>query len=718
MGIKQGVFKNREGDDIRVSFSGAGVVADDDLLFGTSPVVLSMSGTAGEFSPIKYTTGTIALIAREGEMLDLMTSHIEDVRVMVRNITTGEYIFLGFVSPNTFSQNFDSEVNEFSVEVVDFLGAAKLLPYPFDGLRSRSLREVVTRILYAYFFEIEALVVPKTLRLCAGKGATDEADKYTARYMEMQVSEIAFVESVNPFLPQLVEGVQSSMRWPAGDVTCYAVLEMIANSLLFTFVQDGDRWYLVDDLQTISALSRPQISYTTDDQWSSYTEQEIVQRDGDVYNVTSYSLMDKSVGYSSVEKFGKFTIKNAHESEVPIYPSLFSEELLAGIGTMQKVEKTEDRAAIQWQNLSNVCYDIVTPGARLMTQASLDSEVLAGIPVQLFSGLRDWEKYLMLNVPLAAERQLLLKKKTHFPVELAPRSGIGIYIKMNASVAVGYANDVAPSEFLSNDASCDIFKARIRVGNHYYDAVPTPDYEHDMRQEFWTPLDRTLNTASLRLNGSSEGWYWRKTGGIAFYAGGEYAVWDLNEWNNNIPVGGEVEVEIYAASNEAAELTVVVDSFEIGITTGYADKASYSAHDLETDIVLYTSQGEKAYGEHELPLNVCFGCCRGYLSPYIDGVNYAAPVIVNTELSAYKGFRSYLAYYYDVSDRATLYGTSIDRLAKLVNAGKNYSTELSVSDTSIASVKPYTRVVLNGDACRVVSYEKDIINNVTRIVVL
>ena len=727
MGIKQGVFKNREGDDIRVLFSGAGVVADDYLRFGTSPVVLSMSGTAGEFSPIKYTTGTITLIAREGEMLDLMTSHIEDVRVAVRNLNTGEYIFLGFVSPNTFSQDFESEINEFSVEVVDFLGASKLLPYPFDGLRARSLREIVIRILREYFYEIDSLIVPKTMRLCAGLSATDEPDKYTTRYMEMQVSELAFVETVDPFLPRLAESASGAMRWPAGDVTCYTVLEMMANSLLFTLVQDGSRWLFVDDLQTISALSRPQIAYTTDDQWGSFEEKDIAQLDASDYAVSSYSSMYKSFSYSSVEKFGKFTIKNAYEGEVSIYPSLFSEDLLVGIGTMNKVEKTDDKDAIQWQNLANICYDIADPvtdginctGARITAQATLDYDTLASIPVRLFSPLRKWEKNLMLYVPLAEQQRLILKKKAQFPIELAPRSGIGIYIKMNVGVAVGYATDVAPTEFLSADTYCDLFKARIRVGNHYYDAVPTPDYEHDLRQFFWVP-GAVQNTAILPLGGSmSDKWLWWKRGQIAYYMGGEYAVLDLNEQNENVPVGGEVEVELYAASNAAAGLTVVIDSFDIGITTGYADKVTYSAHDLEKDLVLYASQGDKPYKEHELPLNVCFACCRGYLSPYIDRVNYAEPVLVSgTGLYTSKGFRSYLAYYYDVADRDTLYGTSINRLAKLVNAGKNYSTELSVSDTNIAPVKPYTRVVLNGDACRVVSYEKDIINNVARIVVV
>lgn len=727
MATKRGVFKNREGDDILVAFFGDGVVADDDLRFGASPVVLSMSGTAGEFTPVKYTTGTITLIARDGEMLDLMTSHIEDVRVAVRNTTSGEYLFLGFVSPNTFSQSFDSEVNEFSVEVVDFLGAAKLLPYPFDGLRSRSLREIVIRILREFFYEIDALVVPKTMRLCAGSNATDEADKYTTRYMEMQVSELAFVETVDPFLPRLAENASGAMRWPAGDVTCYTVLEMIANSLLFTLVQDGSKWLFVDDLQTISALSRPQIAYTTDDEWESCNEIELAQLDANTYNVSSYSLMDRSISYSSVEKYGKFTIKNAYEGEVSIYPSLFSEELLVGIGTMNRVEKTDDKDAIQWQNLANICYDIADPvtdginctGARITAQATLDYDTLASIPVRLFSPLRKWEKNLMVYVPLAEQQRLILKKKAQFPIELAPRSGIGIYIKMNVGVAVGYAADIAPTEFLDASTYCDLFKARIRVGNHYYDAVPVPDYEHDLRQFFWR-ADAVENVAILPLDGSmSDKWLWWKRGQIAYYMGGEYAVLDLNEQNENVPVGGEVEVELYSASNAAAGLTVVIDSFDIGITTGYADKVTYSAHDLNTDLVLYTSQGDKAYKEHELPLNVCFACCRGYLSPYIDRVNYAEPVLVSgTGLHTSKGFRSYLAYYYEVADRDTLYGSSIDRLAKLVNAGKKYSAELSVSDTSVSAVKPYARIVLNGDACRVVSMEKDVINNVARIVVL
>lgn len=736
MGVKVGFFKNCENEVVQVSFAGAGVADMEGVRFGASPVIIRMFGEPGKFTPIRYQLGTVTLIAEGKEHLDLMTTNVLDVGVTITNRTTGEVLFTGWVSPNTYSQSLSSRVNELSVEVVDCLGAAKHLEYPFDGLRVRTLREIVTRIMAAYFPALDELCVPLTLRVMPGEQYEHNLDEGTPRYMEMSVSERAFVEDVDPYVPEISEGVSQPMRWPATTLTCYEVLEQLANSLLYSLTQCGNSWEFVDDIQTVTEGVRYYWSYCTDDGWQSLSyDGRDEQREYEGYYVEGGDRADATVAYSCVDKFRKFTIKNNYEEEVRMYPSLFSEGLLQGVGDMSYIPGEGGK---QYQQVESVCYDVLPPaweggryrGAIMMAEATLEEREEEERPATLFSSVLSWDKTLLMYSPTAlpASRPVVLAKKDAFPVEVAPRSGVGIYIKLTAGLVFGTFTS-RPSQYLSDlewrsPQSPGVAYIRIKVGDYWYDALPVyPDMGG--RQEYWGAGDAIDNLAKIPIVGSlSDRGRWYRNDAEMYYTVRIYAaaVRDLHEWNNNIPVGGELRVEVLNAPGKIGDVTAVITDFEVGTCPSYENVRTYTALELSSPITVYDKAVEDGEYEHELPLNVCFAHCRGYLSPRIDGVDYAREVKVKISEAGREyesvGFRTMLAYFTDVSRDEAYYGSSAVRLRRLVNGGKSYSTEVALRERGRKGIAPRSCVVMDGERYRVVSFERDLFNKTVNVLLL
>ena len=740
MGNKIGTFKNIDNETIKVTFSG-NKVAGGNIKFSPQPVVLAMGGEAGKFEPVSYITGTINIMALGTECLDLFASNVTDIKVTVKNETTGELLFAGFVSPNTFAQSVSSRYNELAIEVVDYLGACKFLNYPFDGLRVRSLREMITRILAAYFPDITELYAPPTLYLMPGDGAVP-ADG-TNRWLEMSASEIALVDSPDPYLPAIYEaGGSDVVKFPNEDVSCFDVLEKIANSVLFTLVQRGAAWHFVDALQVVAGDTTAH-RYSTTDGWATASGELVQARGSDTYVVAETDAVGAGVAYSVVQKKRKAIIKNGYEERIRLFPALFDD------GQLKVTGKAEHRTRKDDDKIKDYLVGDVTPtgyylrelsygedgdyrGAKITAQADFESDWGSRAQVaSTLSPVLSWRKNLFLYIDKSAKNAgvLLLRKKLQFPVGVAARPGIGLYISARWSVAEGFVDEV-PKELASTDDYKVLLWARVKVGD--YDFISPAVDDGQGRKPHWVNGAAVPdNLVWFLIDGKeTDEWRWRSHSatGNNNYIGqsepaGDIAVPDLYDYDYYTTAGGDVTVEIYGANAfNGKDTTVIVSDFEVGFCAGHEQLCTYTAQELQSDTTLVDEAVEGDEVEHELPFNVAWPCSSGYLSPVVGGALYASQVYVQLVdgLKGSRGWRSKFEYYEKPDNAASGYGSSVHRLLRLANQGGAYSTEIEVRDGVVAgkAVEAYTRVRINGQNKRIVSFEKDIKNKSAQIKLL
>lgn len=129
----KGQFRNIHNDLIDVTFvnqSGTGTVTigENGLLFGGDPVNI-VQDNEDTFAHILMKSAEINLVANRyvGDLF--FANNSRSVSVTITNLTTGEVLFYGFVTPNTFDQSFTRPLDEFTVNCIDALSTLQYYNY-------------------------------------------------------------------------------------------------------------------------------------------------------------------------------------------------------------------------------------------------------------------------------------------------------------------------------------------------------------------------------------------------------------------------------------------------------------------------------------------------------------------------------------------------------------------------------------------------------------
>ncbi len=732
MGRRTGVFCTRDNEVVRVTFEGDKVVDNDALIFGVQPVVLTMAGTAGDFEPVKHTGGTITIVSSgNDECRDLMTADILEVSVRVVNETTREVVFAGYVSPHTYSQDVGDYIKEVSVEVVDWLGACKLLPYkPYSsGFSLFTVHELVMRVNALYFAAVDCVKWPATLHVVAAKeppSVVSEAVKHSPYYFLAEVCDSAFYSSIDAYSQRIADGDASGeILFPASPVTCYDVLAAIGDSFLFTLVQIGESWVWVD---AVAVRESQEQSYYISQSNGSFT------LDNELYfDATNVVRADKSLMMSSVKKYNRVSIANGYEDGVQLLPSFADENQLLLLGDVQMTTAGSgtERKIYMWQRAKHLCYDTlvveeingVTRGSELVVYRDASSAYrvnpVLGAP---FSGTTPWQTTLVAYMPPSADDYTTILRQTAYTNALPQCACVGVKINMSLAAARGVCQlPTSECAYIGADEWVNCLYLLIECGGLYYYHPGVADSQTG-EIAHWLPY-KVYNRVVFKGGSSATSeWYiedYRNADIKQYLYTDVVAVNDLRDTAYPyVTAGGKINIELCVkAGHNAEQTTLFVSGF--GAELRLSRDKYYLLPRLAANAgkFLRTGLGTSEREAHTLPLNYLWQCSRGLLSTVIAGVDCATSERVDVLGGKFLTSNTCLGYTLG-GNYGSYYGSSLERLAKLVNGGAAYSIEVAVDEAEGAAVSPLSRIAVADVQGCVVSMERDVRNKITNVIVL
>ena len=131
MATKYGDFVGKNGHEYVVEFEGANV-EHAALTFGVPPVIISMAAGEHKFNGFKSTTAVVNIIT-DKPLVDLYSSSPTDILLTVTDMTEGDVVFAGYVTPFAFDQSFTGKADTFTANAVDLLSARKEVKYENIG---------------------------------------------------------------------------------------------------------------------------------------------------------------------------------------------------------------------------------------------------------------------------------------------------------------------------------------------------------------------------------------------------------------------------------------------------------------------------------------------------------------------------------------------------------------------------------------------------------
>lgn len=224
-----------------------------ELLFaGEAPVMIEQTSSDGIFTPIKSRAATITLLTQI-PYYDIYTSTVQGTTVDISNLSTGQVLFSGYLTPCQYNQPYVG-LDELELEAVDKLSSLEDIKYSYmrGSVSIVSMIDLIKYLIHNVAGYTGSIYAPKLL------------SSYTGRAFENEyISDENFYDDDDEHTP-----------W-----SCYEILEEICRIYGVSAVPYGEDVYFLDaKISSRHGISYPSLSQTDNGklQYYNYDTKETV----------------------------------------------------------------------------------------------------------------------------------------------------------------------------------------------------------------------------------------------------------------------------------------------------------------------------------------------------------------------------------------------------------------------------------------------------------
>lgn len=299
-----GQFKNIENHTyyINITTNGDSSISKE-IKLGVSPLITSIEGGDDYiYKPVKYSSSTIKILT-EDYLYDLYSAKAQQNKVEVINYM-GNTVWVGYTTPNLYSQGYENPIEEIEVECIDGLSTLQYINYtPIHTNKSIvTFKELINHLLskcncYSRFFITNATYNPN----------------YPNYYYweKLKISEMNFFDEDDE------------------PMKCDEVLEELCQFMGVTCYADGADVYFID-YDAIKNGVTTYWQYTI----NSTSNPSIVSKT-QTHSITSDDYVENGGKLSLDNVFNKAIVKSSLYSFDDAIPDIFNEDDLLNYGTNQ-----------------------------------------------------------------------------------------------------------------------------------------------------------------------------------------------------------------------------------------------------------------------------------------------------------------------------------------------------------------------------------------------
>ena len=220
-------FTALNGIDYKIEITTEKGTGTEKFVLGASPFTTSMDSDGKTiYAPLKTTGATIEMLTATMPF-NLYSSNNFGSKVKLTNTTNNKVEWVGFVTPNAYTQGFDGEKEVIEIECADGISSLKDVPYRTSAKQIETFLNIIFKILkrcncYRYLY------VTDNVRMTS----SDTSDILS----KIRVSEENFFDT------------KDYEAQPDDDVAwdCYDVLYEIMQFMGYTLIADGEDVYVMD----------------------------------------------------------------------------------------------------------------------------------------------------------------------------------------------------------------------------------------------------------------------------------------------------------------------------------------------------------------------------------------------------------------------------------------------------------------------------------------
>lgn len=140
-------FTSTEGNQYKLEVTTSKGNDNINIQLSSSPFITEMDSEEGQmYSPIKSSRATIGYLM-DDYIFDLYSENPIGTSVKLENLTTGAIEWVGYITPQMFSQGFELGLNEIEIEAVDCLAVLEDLKFKSEDKKIVSFESLFRKIL-------------------------------------------------------------------------------------------------------------------------------------------------------------------------------------------------------------------------------------------------------------------------------------------------------------------------------------------------------------------------------------------------------------------------------------------------------------------------------------------------------------------------------------------------------------------------------------------
>lgn len=629
-----GQFKNIDNTLYQVDIytNGAGTT---ELTFGSDPFVITYNDGDTIYKPIKMSNATCSVLSTD-YMFDIYTSTIQGVKMVLTNVDSNKIDWVGYVTPNLYTQDWEIELEKINIEAVDAISTLEQFKYKSIDVVNKKIKS---------FEDIIISIIKKCncynhIYINQNSSLNETADK-TNIINKLFISEQNFFSqdvkttTYNQYIDKIVTTNDYS-----SDMNCREVLTEIMQYLNYTLVAFGDAVYIID----YNGIKDNNVNYThysTSNNWLTKTIENTTL--SDVSAITGSSFKKNGSSIELDKTYNSISVKTNLYNNDTLLPAFFNDDKLTNTLTnwIDYVTHNSDNTVTNWASTnyldtSNTYYlhkyfnhsdfnyyiydndtnwNIVnTPLSYDVTLNNIGAGIVKYAAVHSSIEKPSFSNYIQLfrhlpNNPTDAQNicKKVLSLKPNVLPEVAYMLSNEYYILVNCSAA--WSDENVPfitDHTRKNDTEWGrgflFLTAKLKIGNKYWNGTT------------WTLTDSTFR---IYFDKGNEAHLINKWFSVQdnIYLGNQYDYANVSERGQLIPITksfnlmGAIEFELYTP--QAVDETyrtehVFIKDFSIKYVKGGTKKNTDTDTNYQNEI-----SGDYVNEFSELNLKVCSHTNKG-----------------------------------------------------------------------------------------------------------
>lgn len=295
-----------------------GINGTSEIILSDDPFKVEYNSSEDLYEPLKLSNATCTIVS-DSYLFDLYQSTAQGCKLTLTNKNTDVVEWVGYVTPNLYTQGFEQNYEAIEIEAIDGLSVLENYQYTTidnDNKKVKSFEQIIINI-------IKKCNCYKNIYINQNNYLVQTATDYTSIIDKLFIAEQNFFNNdYEPATPTTAEA-------PETTTTCKAILEEIVKYLGCTMLGIGDSVYIIDYDYIVNSNTN-YTKYSTSNNFTTYTKSQVTL--SNVYNITNESFKASGSKIELTDTYNQIGIEvNLNNNNEELLPDFFDNDSLSNI---------------------------------------------------------------------------------------------------------------------------------------------------------------------------------------------------------------------------------------------------------------------------------------------------------------------------------------------------------------------------------------------------